>query len=150
MNAKPLIHVVDDDESLRAALLRLLAAARIDARGYASAGEFLLNPPEDRPNCLLLDLKMPKPSGIELHTALPSLNITLPVVFLTDHGDVHTDVQTMKGNAVDFLTRRPKAIGLANDPMLTDVRFKITTHTLRGYGIERVIIRRLIRIISRR
>ena len=58
MNAKPLIHVVDDDESLRAALLRLLAAARLDARGYASAGEFLLNPLEDRPGCLLLDLKM--------------------------------------------------------------------------------------------
>lgn len=105
MNAKPLIHVVDDDESLRAALLRLLAAARIDARGYASAGEFLLNPPEDRPGCLLLDLKMPGPSGMELHAALPSLGITLPVVFLTGHGDVHTGVRAMKGGAVDFLTK---------------------------------------------
>jgi FixJ family two-component response regulator len=78
---------------------------RIDARGYASAGEFLLNPPEDRPGCLLLDLKMPGPSGMELHAALPSLGITLPVVFLTGHGDVHTGVRAMKGGAVDFLTK---------------------------------------------
>ncbi len=65
-----MIHVVDDDESLRTALLRLLVAAGFEARGYASTGEFLLHPPPDRPGCLLLDVRMPGPSGLELQAAL--------------------------------------------------------------------------------
>jgi FixJ family two-component response regulator len=57
MSAAPLIHVVDDDESLRTALLRLLGAAGFEARGYASTGEFLLQPMPDRPGCVLLDVR---------------------------------------------------------------------------------------------
>ena len=63
MNVQPLVHVVDDDDSLRPALLRLLNAAGFEARGYASTGEFLLHPPPDRPGCVLLDLRLPGPSG---------------------------------------------------------------------------------------
>ena len=61
MTTKPLLHVVDDDEALRTALLRLLDAAGFEARGFALAGEFLLDPPADRPGCLLLDVRMPGP-----------------------------------------------------------------------------------------
>lgn len=105
MNPSPLIHVVDDDESLRAALLRLLEAAGFEARGYASAGEFLLHPPPDRPSCLLLDVRMPGPSGLDLQGALGENGVSLPIVFLTGHADVPSIVQALKGGAVDFLEK---------------------------------------------
>jgi FixJ family two-component response regulator len=105
VSATPLIHVVDDDESLRTALLRLLDAAGFEACGYASAGEFLLRPPPDRPGCLLLDVRMPGPSGLDLQTCLVEHAIRLPVVFLTGHADVATSVRAMKSGAVDFLMK---------------------------------------------
>jgi FixJ family two-component response regulator len=105
MSDTPLIHVVDDDESLRTALLRLLGAAGFEARGYASAGDFLLQPPVDRPGCLLLDVQMPGPSGLDLQAALQSRGFALPIVFLTGHADVSAGVGAMKAGAVDFLTK---------------------------------------------
>ncbi|MDM0108007.1 response regulator [Variovorax sp. J22R24] len=105
MNTSPLIHVVDDDEPLRTALLRLLDMAGFEARGYASAGEFLLHPPPDRPSCLLLDVRMPGPSGLDLQGALEENGIPLPIVFLTGHADVPSTVQALKGGAVDFLEK---------------------------------------------
>jgi RNA polymerase sigma factor (sigma-70 family) len=105
MSTTPLIHVVDDDESLRKALLRLLDAAGFEARGYASTGDFLLNPLPDRPGCLLLDIRMPGPSGLDLQESLQSRGITLPIVFLTGHADVASSVRAMKAGAVDFLMK---------------------------------------------
>ena len=105
MSTPPLIHVVDDDESLRTALLRLLGAAGFEARGYASAGDFLLQPPPDRPGCLLLDVRMPGPSGLELQAALRRQGVALPVVFMTGYADVAASVRAMKTGAVDFLTK---------------------------------------------
>ena len=105
MNTTPLIHVVDDDESMRTALLRLLGAAGFDALGYGSAGEFLLHPVPDRPGCLLLDLLLPGPSGLALQDALQRGGVNLPVVFLTGNADVPSTVRGMKAGAVDFLTK---------------------------------------------
>jgi FixJ family two-component response regulator len=105
MSISPLIHVVDDDESLRTALLRLLELAGFEARGYASAGEFLLHPPPNRPSCLLLDVRMPGPSGLDLQDALEENGVPLPIVFLTGHADVPSTVQALKGGAVDFLEK---------------------------------------------
>jgi FixJ family two-component response regulator len=105
MSAKALIHVVDDDESLRTALLELLDAAGFEARGYASTGEFLLYPPPDRPGCVLLDVRMPGPSGLDLQGALQRQGVALPVIFLTGHADVPTSVRAMKAGAVDFLEK---------------------------------------------
>jgi len=99
------VHLVDDDDSLRAALQRLLSAAGYRVQAYASAGEFLLDPPADAPGCLLLDLRMPGPSGLELQEALDRHGIRLPVIFLTGHGDLATGVRAMKAGAVDFLTK---------------------------------------------
>ena len=101
----PLIHVVDDDESLRTALLQLLDAAGFNARGYASVGDFLLQPPPDGPGCVLLDVRMPGPSGLDLQAALLRQGNALPVIFLTGYADVATSVQAMKAGAVDFLTK---------------------------------------------
>jgi RNA polymerase sigma factor (sigma-70 family) len=108
MSAVPLIHVVDDDAAMRTALLRLLDAAGFEARGYASTGEFLLQPPPDRPGCLLLDMRLPGPSGLDLQAALKQQNITLPVVFLTGHATVESSVRAMKAGAIDFLTKPVK------------------------------------------
>lgn len=101
----PLIHIVDDDESLRVALLRLLGAAGFEARGYASTGDFLLQPLPDRPGCLLLDVRMPGPSGLDLQAALRRQGNPLPVIFLTGYADVAASVRAMKAGAVDFLTK---------------------------------------------
>lgn len=105
MTSAALIHVVDDDESLRSALQRQLTAAGHQVRVYASAGEFLLAPPTDAPGCLLLDLSMPGPSGLDLQSALERHGVRLPVIFLTGHGDVAAGVKAMKAGAVDFLTK---------------------------------------------
>ncbi len=105
MSATPLIHVIDDDESLRTALLRLLTAAGFEVRAYASAGDFLMQPPPDRPGCLVLDVRMPGPSGLDLHDALRRQGVTLPVIFLTGHATVAASVRAMKAGAVDFLAK---------------------------------------------
>lgn len=105
MSTAPLIHVVDDDQSMRIALLRLLEAAGFEARGYGSTGDFLVQPPLDRPGCLLLDVRLPGPSGLDLQAALQRQGVTLPIVFLTGHATVAASVQAMKAGAVDFLTK---------------------------------------------
>jgi FixJ family two-component response regulator len=104
----PLIHVVDDDLSMRTALVRLLEAAGFEARGYGSTGDFLLHTVADRPGCLLLDLRMPGPSGLDLQAALQQQNVLLPIVFLTGHATVAASVRAMKAGAIDFLTKPVK------------------------------------------
>jgi len=106
LTATPLIHVVEDDEPMRTALLRLLNAAGFEARGYGSTGDFLLHPvPYDRAGCVLLDLRLPGPSGLDLQAALQRQGITLPVIFLTGDGDISSSVRAMKAGAVDFLVK---------------------------------------------
>lgn len=105
MTARPVVHIVDDDDSLRGAMERLLTAAGRAVRTYASAGEFLLDPPADAPGCLLLDVHLPGPSGLDLQEALQRHRVALPVIFLTGHGDLQTGVRAMKAGAVDFLTK---------------------------------------------
>lgn len=101
----PLVLVVDDDDSFRTAMLRLLAAAGFEARGYPSAGDVLLEPLPERAACLVLDLRMPGPSGLDLQSALQRQGHEIPIVFLTAHGKVHDSVRAMKGGAVDFLIK---------------------------------------------
>ena len=110
MSAKPQIHIVDDDASLRTALIRLLGAAGFDAVGYASTGDYLLSRPESRHGCLLLDVRLPAgPSGLDLHAALQEHGADLPVVFMTGHADVPTCLRAMKAGAVDFLEKPIKS-----------------------------------------
>ena len=108
----PIVHVVDDDLSLRMALGRLLRAAGYDARVYASAGEFLIAPPGHGPACLVLDVRLPGLGGLELQQALETHEQPLPVIFLTGHGDIPMSVQAMRAGAVDFLTKPVKRASL--------------------------------------
>jgi FixJ family two-component response regulator len=112
MTATPLIYIVEDDASTRASLHRLLGAAGYEARAYGSTGEFLLDPLPDRSGCLLLDVRLPGPSGLELQAALQRQGVALPVIFLTGHADVASCLQAMKAGAVDFLEKpiEPKAL----------------------------------------
>jgi FixJ family two-component response regulator len=103
--AGAVVHVVDDDAGMRKGLCRLLEASGYEARAYASAGDFLLADPVDAPGCVLLDLRMPGPSGLELQQALARRRDPLPVIFLTGHGDVASSVQALKAGASDFLTK---------------------------------------------
>jgi FixJ family two-component response regulator len=102
------VHVVDDDTGMRTGLCRLLGAAGYEARSYASAGDFLLAQPVDGPGCLLLDLRMPGPSGLELQEALAKRDDPMPIVFVTGHGDVGSSVRALKAGASDFLTKPGK------------------------------------------
>jgi len=103
---KPMVHVIDDDESLRTALLRLLNGNGFEATGYGSTGDFLLRHPPDRHGCVLLDIRLPGgPSGLELNAVLKEQGINLPVVFMTGHADVASSVAAMKGGAVDYLEK---------------------------------------------
>ena len=106
--AKPVIHVVDDDASFRTAISRLLRAAGHEARCYPSAVEFLAAPAGTTPGCVLVDLHMPGPSGLDLQLALAKAEHPLPVIFLTGHGDIPISVQAMREGAEDFLTKPVK------------------------------------------
>ena len=102
----PAVHLVDDDEALRKALARLLRAAGHEVRVYASAAELLMARGGPLRGCLLLDVRMPGgPSGMELHQALVRQGETLPVIFLTGHGDIPMSVRALKSGAFDFLTK---------------------------------------------
>jgi FixJ family two-component response regulator len=102
----PIVHVVDDDDSVRTAVVRLLQAAGHQARGYASAGEFLLGRLDrDTPGCVVLDVRMPGPSGLDLQEALARAEAHLPIVFLSGYGDIPMSVRAIKAGASDFLTK---------------------------------------------
>lgn len=107
MNAdrESVVHIVDDDASMRAALGRLLCASGYAAREYASAGEFLVSEPDERPGCVLIDLELGGPSGLDLQRTLRRQASALPVVFMSGYGDVARSVEAMKAGAVDFLIK---------------------------------------------
>jgi len=99
------VRVVDDDTSVREALGSLLRSAGFAVETFASAQEFLARPPSDLPGCLVLDVRLPGLSGLDLQQRMAELNIEMPIVFITGHGDVPTSVRAMKAGAVEFLTK---------------------------------------------
>ena len=103
--AVPTVFIVDDDESLRRSLVRLIRAEGYIAESYDSAKAFIEREPFTGVGCLLLDVRMPGISGPELHAELLERNVSLPVVFLTAHGDLLTGIGAMKKGAVDFLQK---------------------------------------------
>jgi FixJ family two-component response regulator len=99
------VYVVDDDELVCRALARLFRSVGLEARTFPSAPAFIDYTPPDRPACLVLDVRMPGPSGLDLQSALGQARRNIPIVFLTGHGNVPTSVRAMKGGAVDFLEK---------------------------------------------
>jgi FixJ family two-component response regulator len=107
MSAPPetLVGIVDDDQSVRKGLARLVKAAGYRVEVFASAREFLARPQQEEPCCLLLDLRMPGLTGLELQEALATAGRQMSIVFISGHGDVVGSVRAMKGGAIDFLTK---------------------------------------------
>lgn len=101
----PIVYVVDDDPSVRKALERLLRSAGHEVKTFASALEFLNFTLPDAPGCLLLDLKMPGLSGLDLQDRLAAQERPLPIIFITGHGTVPTSVRALKAGAMDFLQK---------------------------------------------
>jgi len=121
--ATPIIHVVDDDDSLRTAVTRLLRAAGYEVRSHASVGEFLLARQPNTPGCLVLDVHLPGPSGLDLQAAFGQQHDALPIIFLTGHGDIPMSVRAIKAGAVDFLTKpvaRPVLLKAVQEALARD------------------------------
>jgi FixJ family two-component response regulator len=106
--AAAVVHVIEDDESSRVASSRLLRNAGYVVRVYSTGAEFLAHPSTEA-GCIVLDLRLPGPSGLDLQERLTTAENPLPIVFLTGHGDVPKTVRAMKAGAVDFLTKPVEA-----------------------------------------
>ena len=99
------VFVVDDDESVRKSLGNLIRSARLRVETFASAQQFLDSACVDLPSCLVLDVRMPRLNGLDLQKRLMEINVDIPIVFITAHGDVPTSVRAMKAGAVEFLIK---------------------------------------------
>ena len=104
-SAPPIIHVIDDDASFRAAVARLLQASGYNVVLYESADQFVETSPGQDRGCILLDMQMPGLSGLELQELLGSIGSILPIVFLTGHGDIPMSVRAIKAGAEDVLPK---------------------------------------------
>lgn len=130
----PLVIVVDDDEAVRLALVELMESVGLDAVSFGSTRELLEADLTDRPGCLVLDVRMPGLSGLDLQTQLSSSGDGKPVVFVSGHGDIPMTVQAMKAGAIDFLTKPVRGQALLDAVKL---------------GIERDIAQRAVARIAR-
>jgi FixJ family two-component response regulator len=101
----PIVYVVDDEPAVSISLKRLLRSVGLEARTYASAQEFLRSDRPDASGCLILDVRLPGLSGLDLQQELTAAKIDLPIIFITGHGDIPMSVQAMKAGAVEFLTK---------------------------------------------
>jgi FixJ family two-component response regulator len=102
---RPVVHIVDDDESLRASLDSLFRSVGIQTRTYGSASEFVDAARTDAPGCIVLDVRLPGTSGLDFQDQLIGLGIRFPVILITGHGDIPMSVRAMKAGAVDFLPK---------------------------------------------
>jgi FixJ family two-component response regulator len=100
-----IVFVVDDDDQVRRSLERLIGSVGLEVRAFDSARAFLDHPPVDVPACLVLDVRMPGLSGLDLQQKLNETGVQLPVIFMTGHGTVPMSVRAMKAGAVDFLQK---------------------------------------------
>ena len=101
----PIVFVVDDDRSVRDSLRRLITSVGMTVEVFPTAQAFLSTPRGEAPSCLVLDVRLPGLSGLDLQRELANTNATLPIIFLTGHGDIPMSVQAMKAGAIEFLTK---------------------------------------------
>lgn len=102
---EPIVFVVDDDNSVRIALQRLIKSVGIKVEAFASASDFLSHPRYEGPGCIVCDIRMPGLSGLDLQEELAKAGNTLPIIFITGHGTVPMSVKAMKAGAIDFIEK---------------------------------------------
>jgi FixJ family two-component response regulator len=103
--ASPIVFVIDDDASVRTSLKELLESVGLRVELFDSADAFLTSRPPEVASCLVLDVRLPGRSGLEFQTDLTTAGISLPIIFITGHGDIPMSVRAMKSGAVEFLTK---------------------------------------------
>jgi FixJ family two-component response regulator len=108
----PVVFIVDDDARVRQSIQDLLSSVALRSEAFATPQEFLDNKPADCPGCLVLDVRLPGMSGLDFQRGLAEAGMTIPVIFITGHGDVPMTVRAMKSGAVEFLTKpfRPQEL----------------------------------------
>jgi len=151
----PLVFVVDDDPSVRKSLSRLLALAGYRVEEFASAREFLTRAASEGPCCLVLDVRMPGLTGIELQETLAAARRRMSIVFVTGHVDVPTSVKAMKGGAVDLLTKpidreallaaiaravAKDAADLSEELRIADIRERVRMLTVRETQVFALVV----------
>ena len=104
-DAKPSVVIIDDDPEFRDSVGRLLRSVSVETLQFSSVADFFHADPWDGPTCLVLDVRMPGRSGLELQRDLAAANRQVPIIFITAHADVPMTVQAMKGGAIEFLTK---------------------------------------------
>ena len=102
---EPIVFVIDDDASVREALRNLFRSVGLRVEVFGSASEFLQSKLPDIPGCLILDIRLPRVSGLDFQAELADAGIHIPIIFMTGHGDIPMSVRAMKAGAVDFLTK---------------------------------------------
>ena len=102
---QPMVFVVDDDASMRGAVSNLIRSVGFQVEAFTSAQEFLASTRPDTPCCLILDVRLPQVSGLDIQAELTKAQIYIPIIFVTGHGDVPMSVKAMKAGAVEFLTK---------------------------------------------
>jgi FixJ family two-component response regulator len=105
LDANPTVLIVDDDPEFRDSVARLLRTVGLKTQLFSSVADFFKAAPPDGPTCLVLDVRLPGLSGLELQRELATANRQIPIVFITAHGDIPMTVQAMKGGAIEFLTK---------------------------------------------
>lgn len=105
LETEPIVFVVDDDPSMRKALANLFRSVGLRAEVFGSARELLETELPDVASCLVLDIRLPGPSGLDFQAELAKANIQIPIIFMTGHGDIPMTVKAMKAGAIDFLTK---------------------------------------------
>ncbi len=118
-----IVFIVDDDVSVREALEGLIRSVGLRVESFASAEEFLVRRRGDESGCVVLDVRLPNLNGLDLQKRMAKLNLDLPIIFITGHGDVPTSVQAMKAGALDFLTKP-----FADQDLLDAIRHAIERH----------------------
>lgn len=104
-NNDSIVYVIDDDPSVREAINSLIRSVGLQSKAFASAHEFMSCERPDMPACLVLDVRMPGLSGLDLQSELAEAGIRIPIIFITGHGDIPMSVRAMKAGAVEFLTK---------------------------------------------
>ena len=105
LETEPIVFVVDDDASMRKALANLFRSVGLRAEVFGSARELLESELPDVASCLVLDIRLPGPSGLDFQAELAKADIQIPIIFMTGHGDIPMTVKAMKAGAIDFLTK---------------------------------------------
>lgn len=137
---QPLVLIVDDDARIREALQELMLSVGIDSTSFASTRELLDSDLPDQPGCLILDVRMPGSSGLDLQNHLAMSGNAKPIIFLTGHGDIPMSVRAMKAGAIDFLTkpvRDQTLLDAVTDGIARDISQRTSAQVVKQY-VERL------------